>query len=76
MLLTAGDRGGSTSDDECGQGLARTSCSNSATSSAVLVEVAWTVLYVTGVEPSSDMSGVLYTPADEAGAWQLSWRGR
>lgn len=30
-----------------------------------------TVLYENGVELPSDMSGVLYTPADEAGAWQL-----
>jgi predicted nucleotide-binding protein len=30
-----------------------------------------TVIYDAGVELPSDMSGVLYTPADEAGAWQL-----
>jgi predicted nucleotide-binding protein with TIR-like domain len=34
-------------------------------------EVGFAVLHVEGVELPSDMSGVLYTPADEAGAWQL-----
>lgn len=71
VLLTADDRGGSTSDNEL-RPRARQN---------VVFELGYfigrlgrgrvTVLYETGVELPSDMSGVLYTPADEAGAWQL-----
>lgn len=71
VLLTADDRGASTSDDEL-QPRARQN---------VVFELGYfigrlgrarvTVLYENGVELPSDMSGVLYTPADEAGAWQL-----
>jgi predicted nucleotide-binding protein len=71
VLLTADDRGGSAASDEL-QPRARQN---------VVFELGYfigrlgrgrvTVLYETGVELPSDMSGVLYTPADEAATWQL-----
>jgi hypothetical protein len=71
ILLTADDRGGPASHEEL-QPRARQN---------VVFELGYfigrlgrsrvTVLYETGVELPSDMSGVLYTLADEAGAWQL-----
>lgn len=71
VLLTADDRGGSTSADEL-QLRARQN---------VVFELGYfigrlgrsrvTVLYESGVELPSDVSGLLYTPADEEGARQL-----
>ena len=71
VLLTADDRGGSASTDEL-RARARQN---------VVFELGYfigrlgrsrvTVLYEGGVELPSDMSGVLYTPADDAGAWHL-----
>ncbi len=71
ILLTADDRGATMATDEL-QPRARQN---------VVFELGYfigrlgrsrvTVLYDAGVELPSDMSGVLYTPADDAGAWQL-----
>lgn len=71
ILLTADDRGGAMTSDQL-QPRARQN---------VVFELGYfvgrlgrsrvTVLYDAGVELPSDMSGVLYTPADEGGAWQL-----
>ena len=71
VLLTADDRGGPVASDE----------SRPRGRQNVVFELGYfigrlgrarvTVLYESGVELPSDMSGVLCTAADEAGAWQL-----
>jgi predicted nucleotide-binding protein len=72
VLLTGDDRGGSASGSSELQARARQN---------VVFELGYfigqlgrarvTVLYEPGVELPSDMSGVLYTEADEAAAWKL-----
>lgn len=71
ILLTADDRGGAISDDEM----------NPRARQNVVFELGYfvgrlgrsrvAVLYDADVELPSDMSGVLYTLADDAGAWTL-----
>lgn len=71
VLLTADDRGGPAASDQLHPRARQNVVFELGYFVGRLGRSRVTVLYDTGVELPSDMSGVLYTPADEAGAWRL-----
>ncbi len=71
VLLTADDRGGPASSGDLRPRARQNVVFELGYFIGRLGRSRVTVLYDSGVELPSDMSGVLYTPVDEAGAWQL-----